>query len=37
MPPEVGQGTFWDGMVDWAGGASVQDVVDTVEASWPAG
>lgn len=35
MPPEVGQRTFWDGMVDWTRGTPVQDVLDTVEASWP--
>jgi alpha-glucoside transport system substrate-binding protein len=37
MPPEVGQDSFWNGMVDWAGGTSVQEVVDAVEDSWPAG
>ncbi|MDH3469832.1 MAG: ABC transporter substrate-binding protein [Acidimicrobiia bacterium] len=37
MPAEVGQGTFWDGMVDWARGSSFEDVVSTIEASWPAG
>lgn len=36
MPPEVGQGSFWTGMVDWANGAASQDVADTIEASWPA-
>lgn len=35
MPPQVGQETFWQAMVDQAGGASSQDVTDTVEASWP--
>ncbi len=35
MPPEVGQGTFWTGMVDWTRGTSAQDVADTIEASWP--
>lgn len=35
MPPEVGQRTFWDGMIDWVRGADTQDVVDTIEASWP--
>lgn len=37
MPPEVGQATFWQGMIDYAGGATSQEVTDTVEASWPAG
>jgi alpha-glucoside transport system substrate-binding protein len=36
MPPEVGQGTFWTGMVDFTRGTSAQDVADAVEASWPA-
>jgi alpha-glucoside transport system substrate-binding protein len=36
MPPSVGQGTFWTGMVDWARGQkSSQQVVDEIEASWP--
>ena len=35
MPAAVGQGTFWSGMVDWTRGTSAQDVVDSVEASWP--
>jgi alpha-glucoside transport system substrate-binding protein len=35
MPGEVGAGTFWTGMVDWFTGASTQQVVDRIEASWP--
>ena len=35
MPPEVGQRTFWDGIVEWTRGADTQQVVDTIEASWP--
>lgn len=35
MPPEVGQRSFWDGIVNWARGASTQEVADAVEASWP--
>jgi alpha-glucoside transport system substrate-binding protein len=35
MPPQVGQDTFWQGMIDHAGGTEVQEIVDTVEASWP--
>ncbi len=35
MPPAVGQGSFWTGMVDWTRGASSQEVTDTIEASWP--
>ena len=35
MPPAVGQGSFWEGMVNWSRGESTQNVVDAVEASWP--
>ncbi|MDJ0923081.1 MAG: extracellular solute-binding protein [Acidimicrobiia bacterium] len=35
MPPEVGQGSFWEGMINWSQGTSAQEVADTVEASWP--
>lgn len=35
MPPEVGQGSFWEGMVNWSRGTPTQEVVDNVEASWP--
>lgn len=35
MPPEVGQGSFWTGMVDWTRGTPTQEVVDDIEASWP--
>ncbi len=37
MPPEVGQRTFWDEIVEWSRGKPTQDVVDAVEASWPSG
>jgi alpha-glucoside transport system substrate-binding protein len=37
MPPDVGQGTFWDGMVDFARGTSTDDVVNAIENAWPAG
>ena len=36
MPPAVGQGSFWEGMVNWTRGTSSQEVADAVEASWPA-
>jgi alpha-glucoside transport system substrate-binding protein len=36
MPGEVGAGTFWTGMVDWLTGKSDQEVLDAIEASWPA-
>jgi alpha-glucoside transport system substrate-binding protein len=35
MPSAVGQGSFWTGMVDWSRGTPAQEVVDTIEASWP--
>jgi alpha-glucoside transport system substrate-binding protein len=35
MPPAVGQGTFWTGMVDWTRGTATQAVVDSVESTWP--
>lgn len=35
MPSAVGQGSFWTGMVDWTRGTATQEVVDTVEDSWP--
>ncbi len=38
MPAEVGNGTFWSGMVDWvsANGDNTEDVFADIEASWPA-
>ena len=35
MPPAVGQGSFWTGMIDWTRGTSTQEVVDSIEATWP--
>jgi alpha-glucoside transport system substrate-binding protein len=35
MPPAVGQGSFWTGMVDYSGGKSAQEVADAIQASWP--
>lgn len=35
MPPAVGQGSFWEGMVNWSTGTSTQEVVDSIEANWP--
>jgi alpha-glucoside transport system substrate-binding protein len=35
MDPAVGQGTFWEAMVDWSRSASSQEVTDRVEATWP--
>ncbi len=38
MPAEVGQRTFWEGMVDWvaADGTNTEDIFQAIEASWPA-
>jgi alpha-glucoside transport system substrate-binding protein len=37
MPAEVGQGTFWAGMVDWvaANGEGTEEIFAEIEASWP--
>lgn len=35
MPPEVGQETFWTGIIDWTQGTPTQEVVDAIETSWP--
>ncbi|CAN5848741.1 ABC transporter substrate-binding protein [soil metagenome] len=37
MPPEVGQRTFWDEIVEWSRGKDTQAALDAVEASWPSG
>jgi alpha-glucoside transport system substrate-binding protein len=36
MPAAVGSGTLWRAMVDWLNGAETQQVLSTVEQSWPA-
>ncbi|MEM7378119.1 MAG: ABC transporter substrate-binding protein [Pseudomonadota bacterium] len=36
MPGGVGAGSFWTGMVDYAGGASAEDVASTIQQSWDA-
>ncbi|HEX2575676.1 MAG TPA: ABC transporter substrate-binding protein, partial [Aquihabitans sp.] len=35
MPTEVGSGSFWTAMIDYANGAEAEPVLDEVEASWP--
>lgn len=35
MPPEVGNGTFWTGMVEWVTGKDDVEVLNDIEASWP--
>jgi alpha-glucoside transport system substrate-binding protein len=35
MPPEVGQGSFWTGMIDWTRGTSTVDTLEMIETSWP--
>jgi hypothetical protein len=38
MPPEVGSGSFWTGMVQYMrdGPDSLPSVLDDIESSWPA-
>jgi len=36
MPGGVGAGSFWTGMVDYAGGKSAQQTADEIQASWDA-
>ncbi|HEY8913893.1 ABC transporter substrate-binding protein [Lacisediminihabitans sp.] len=35
MPGVVGAGSFWTGMVDWVNGKSTDEVLKTIDASWP--
>jgi alpha-glucoside transport system substrate-binding protein len=35
MPPAVGQGSFWTGMIDWTRGTPTDEVLDSIENSWP--
>ncbi len=35
MPAAVGAGSFWTGMVDYAGGKSAEEVAAAIDASWP--
>ncbi|MEM9342135.1 MAG: ABC transporter substrate-binding protein [Pseudomonadota bacterium] len=35
MPGAVGAGTFWTGMVDYAGGKDAADVAAEIQSSWP--
>lgn len=36
MPGGVGAGTFWTGMVDYAGGADAEEVASKIQTSWDA-
>lgn len=36
MPGAIGAGSFWTGMVDYAGGADAQAVADAIQDSWDA-
>jgi len=36
MPGAVGADSFWKGIVEWVGGQDTQQVLNTIEASWPA-
>jgi alpha-glucoside transport system substrate-binding protein len=35
MPGVVGSGSFFTGIVDWINGKSTEDVLSTIEQSWP--
>ncbi|GMQ98846.1 MAG: ABC transporter substrate-binding protein [Acidimicrobiia bacterium] len=35
MPPAVGQGSFWTGMVDWTRGTPTAEILTTIQDSWP--
>ncbi len=36
MPPEVGAGTFWSGMVDYISGAlTLDEALQEIDDSWP--
>jgi alpha-glucoside transport system substrate-binding protein len=35
MPGVVGAGSFWTGMVDWINGKPTEEVLATIDASWP--
>ena len=35
MDPAVGQGTFWEGMVEHARGMSDDDVAVLIDSGWP--
>ncbi len=38
MPGEVGAGSFWRGMTAWISGQQeIEEVLDEIESSWPAG
>lgn len=36
MPGAIGAGTFWTGMVDFVGGASAEEVANSIQESWDA-
>ena len=36
MPGAVGSGTFWTEATAWIVGGSTEDMLDNIEASWPA-
>ncbi|GAB3537153.1 ABC transporter substrate-binding protein [Arthrobacter tecti] len=35
MPGAVGANSFWSGIVEWINGTPTEEVVDTIESSWP--
>ena len=36
MPPAVGSGSFWKGIVDFSGGKTAKEVADDIQKSWDA-
>ncbi|MCW2131009.1 ABC transporter substrate-binding protein [Arthrobacter sp. VKM Ac-2550] len=35
MPGAVGANSFWSGIVEWINGKSTEEVLDSIESSWP--
>ncbi|MBG6178994.1 ABC transporter substrate-binding protein [Arthrobacter sp. CAN_A1] len=35
MPGAVGANSFWSGIVEWINGSETEEVLDTIESSWP--
>jgi alpha-glucoside transport system substrate-binding protein len=35
MPGAVGAGSFWQGMVDYVNGEDLDQVMQTIDESWP--
>lgn len=35
MPASVGAGSFWEGIVDWVNGKSLDATLADIQKSWP--